>query len=648
MHTFLVSSVFSFLGLISHTKTVSPFDYGFNSAKNGQERYEVIYKTHKAAQEIGGIVSYAGIDKVDIEIPRNAKTIPLTRVSDFNNVTFNVLNKEKDIYLFTLLGEREKPLSISKESLTTYNFKRNAHINKGLVLLIVKDDNPWVENRSGHNYGAIRKDVLLLNNGKSINKTIVDYNNIYSSPSVSYVYVTKQPSMFQNITFNRDSRSTFKTLLVKITNTNNVKISNVTISTPPNSDLRGDAAISIMNCTNVQCRNFLINNTYSANDYYGYGILMDNVWNSFFDRIKSDCRWGVFGNNNINKVEVRNSDINRFDVHCYGKDFSFYNCKFRKTGVPQSSMYGLMQFKDCMFDSAISCMYRSDYNAYTPFSLVYEKCVFNLDKQHNCLVYTSHFSAQQNSRPELSEKSLPNLRMTDCVVNLDSGMTQWEVFHIGDNNYPLPVSNISTITIDGLTVRGAEANLIVFGSKVLTKEIMHLSLSRVNLLQKADDDIDQATSKYLYYPSVIYNVNPSSGMNINVQSSRLNYNAIDNSHYNISFTGCTLGQVRYYNAENTTASTRREYRNCLLLLNCNDDNDYLIDANADYISCTFKPCVNSKKIIPMSMEDGATVTFERCKVLNSGQVFLDSQSNNKFLRNSQYNVSTKVISRKVS
>lgn len=647
MLSLFITTLFSFLGILDSPKLLSPLDFGLNSAKNGQERFNVIYKTHKIAQEIGGAVSYANISNIDIEIPRGAKSIPLTLRTDFNGVTFNVINNVSDIYLFTLLGEKEHPITVDHESFTTYNFKRHKKLSKGHVLLIVKDNNPWVESRSGHNYGATRKDILLLKDGRALNKTIATYDNTYSSPECSFVPVSTELKQFSNITFNRDVRSTCKTLLIKVNNMNNVEISNVAINTPAESKIRGDAAISIYNCTNVNCRNIKINNTYSAMDFYGYGILMDNVWNSAFYRIEANCQWGVFGNNNINKVEMRNCIINRFDVHCYGKDFSFYDCSFNRTGVPLSSMFGTLMFKSCTFNTAISCMYRSDYNAYTPFSIIYDGCTFNLDRQHNCLIYTSQLSSQRNKRPELYEKSLPDLFIKNSVVNLPNDMKQWEIYHIGENYYSRPVSNISTISIDGLQVRGADANVILFTKEVVTKKTLNISISGVDLLQVKENEIFQASSKYVYYPSIIYNVNLDRGMHIEVSSSRLNYNAIDNPHYNICFSKCTLGRVRYYNTGNGIVSTRREYRDCSLILDCDDANDYLIDANADYINCTFKPCIQSRKIIPMSMEDNAIVTFENCKIAGKGKIYMNGQTGDYLLKDSQYDVHSKNISKKI-
>ena len=50
-------------------KDVSPFEFGLAKAKTGEEQYDVLLKTHKAAVSKGVNVDYTGIDTIRIEIP---------------------------------------------------------------------------------------------------------------------------------------------------------------------------------------------------------------------------------------------------------------------------------------------------------------------------------------------------------------------------------------------------------------------------------------------------------------------------------------------------------------------------------------------------------------------------------------------------
>ena len=169
----------------SHVKDISPLSYGLSQAKNGEERFGVLYNTHRAAVAAGVNVDYSEIKRIDLEIPQDAKSIPLTSVNDFAGVEFNVKNTQKDFYLFSYV-DKAIPVMVSKQDIDRGNFKRYPQLKKGRRLLVISDDNPWVLNREGYKYGHIRKDILLLNNGKAQNKTVMPYNNAGSSPTCTF------------------------------------------------------------------------------------------------------------------------------------------------------------------------------------------------------------------------------------------------------------------------------------------------------------------------------------------------------------------------------------------------------------------------------------------------------------------------------
>ena len=80
-----------------HSKGYSPINFGLQEAKTGVERYKVLLKTHQAALAAGKDVDYTGIKSIDIEIPDNFKTIPLTNNNDFKGCIFNVKNTSKTV-----------------------------------------------------------------------------------------------------------------------------------------------------------------------------------------------------------------------------------------------------------------------------------------------------------------------------------------------------------------------------------------------------------------------------------------------------------------------------------------------------------------------------------------------------------------------
>ena len=67
---------------VCSNNVVNPIDYGVNTAVNGVERYNALYKAHCAALKKGATVSYKGIDSLEIEIPADAKPIPLGEKTD--------------------------------------------------------------------------------------------------------------------------------------------------------------------------------------------------------------------------------------------------------------------------------------------------------------------------------------------------------------------------------------------------------------------------------------------------------------------------------------------------------------------------------------------------------------------------------------
>ena len=80
----------------------------------------------------------------------------------------------------------------------------------------------------------------------------------------------------------------------------------------------------------------------------------------------------MFGNNNVNKAMLQNCDINRFDIHCYGKDVSFEKCSFVDFYNQFSSVYCELYFRSCTFTSFFPILMEYSYNAYTGFDLVFD------------------------------------------------------------------------------------------------------------------------------------------------------------------------------------------------------------------------------------------------------------------------------------
>ena len=348
---------------------VNPKDYGLQKAKTGVERYEVLMRCHMDALERGVSISYAGIDTVRLEIPKGAKSIPLTSNVDFAGSVLVVTdNYVKNFVLFEL-SQKPKNIVVSKSAIDRGDLRSVNELNHGMKLLVIEDKNLWVDNRVGYSYGAKRKDVLLLKDGMSFNQVIAPYNNAESEPVCLYCDVNDIQKVIRDLTILRDSNSEYMMFPFKIEYQNNVLMENITLVTPKNS-LEADKAISINNSTNVVLRRINAVGSYSQDGKYGYVFSMNNLWNTTFDSVDADATWGVIGSNNLNQTRLNSCIINRFDIHCYGRDVQLTDCTIRKSEhswyCGGSSIFGTIRYDNCTFYNTSPYANGDSYKTYVP------------------------------------------------------------------------------------------------------------------------------------------------------------------------------------------------------------------------------------------------------------------------------------------
>ena len=443
-------------------RVISPLDYGLKAAKTGEERYWALQRTHQEAERLGVGVSYAGIKKIQLAIPKNAKSLPITHYSDFAGVTFLVENKQKNIYLFAISAEL-KPVDVRGVDIDNGDFTKYDVLKSGEKLLIINDQTPWVKQRAGHDYGATRKEVMLLKNGKSGNGPVKSYCTSTTKPAGQFCDVTgAKKIVFRNITFNRSAGSTFKTYLVRFSNHYDVELSNITINTPDSPGMYGDRAIRIENSAKISLVDVTINGTYSRGsdgEYgkkYGYGISLENVYDFNARNLYARANWGVFGNNNVHLVHLEDCDINRFDIHCYGKDIYCKNVNFVGLYNQYASVYGTIQYDKCIFTDFTPVLNGGSYNAYVEHEVVFNDCVFNATPKKNFLIGIGNVKDAINPRYELTEKYLPNVRIKNMVVNMTGGTGDFFVFYGKKKVEGATNVGLLNITIDGLTINPSE------------------------------------------------------------------------------------------------------------------------------------------------------------------------------------------------
>lgn len=473
-------------------KEISPYDYGLTRAKTDVERFYVLEKTHQAALASNVRVSYKGITTIDIEIPDGAKSIPIDKGVDFHGVRINIRNNTGDFYLFSAIAPR-KGIKVSGASIDSGNFKGYAQLIKGSALLVIEDENPWGDERQGYYYAHKRRDILLIRQGISVNQPIMPYNNLYSSPKCSYITIQEQkPLVIRNLEINRKADCSFKTFLLLIDGYNDVRIENIIVNTSAVAGLVSDHLLRIQNCTRVLIKDTKIDGTYSAEKQAGYGIYLNNVWDFHAVNLYGRGKWGVFGTNNVNNARLDNCDINRFDIHCYGRDCTFKKVNFVELGNQFSSVFGTIIFDECVFSDFTPLINRSSYNALVGYDIYLNNCVYNVTPKNNVLLNMGMLDDRKNSRPELEKKCWPNIHINNLIVNMTGGARDFVVLtnYKGSDSSGFPaVDHINTIRIVGLDIY-TEAGVPLNNVKICTTNIPTVKkidciISDVNVYEKS-------------------------------------------------------------------------------------------------------------------------------------------------------------------
>jgi len=605
---------------------VSPFDFGLAEAETDSARYEALYQAHLYAASVGGEVSYQGIGTLTVEITDSARPIPLSRHNDFAGLHLIVKNNTKSQYLFMMLDTVWQEIDLNPNMVDSSLFHVVEELSNGTYMLVLEDLNLWVANRAGHKYGAIRKDIMLVQNGKAGNRPIASYSTDSTRLLAKFHPTDNALKTITDLTITRDTSATVKTYCFNINGINNLKISKVNINTPDTKNMYADAAINIENCTNLQMEDVQIEGTYSRTGNYGYGIQMNNVWNSTFTRLTAHANWGVFGTNNLNNTTLRNCDINRFDIHCYGRDVFIYNCTFRGLYNQFSSLFGKLQFEECRFTDFIPVLFEPSYNAYTGFDLFFKDCTFDATYSRNYLISAGKLDDQKNSRPELSQKCWPNVRIQNMTVNVPSNVSRVILF-APKSSSTTNVSHIADISVDGLRFHYPDsahlANFTISSTPVTSAKTIRYQFKNIVLIPDVERMAKQAEKKLSYPACLAFNLCRSKNDEILVSDSRLNYNVTENSQYNIKYTNCHIGLIRYCSNSN---GTKRSYNRCTLYLNNADDARYYIDNHADYYKCTFVPC-NDKMYISFYGVNN-DVVIKNCKTTRKGRLFYQGQKDN--------------------
>lgn len=453
-------------------KNLNPLDYGLDKANNGVERYEILRRCHADAIEKGYGVSYKGIKKIYLELPQSAESIPLSYYTDFAGAKIEVVNNTVKRFFLFEMTETMSCIDVRAEDIDNGSFESYPGLQRGQYLVVAEDLNIWSKRR-GYDSHAMRKDAFFVIDGLSSQRPIYSYNSKSTRLKVSYCKVASQKKVVRDLSFVRPRNTKYMTFLFSIENQYNLEISNINIYTPEIHDFYGDVAIRVQNCVNVKLQDVTIEGTYSQTNNYGYGIYMHNVNGLTIKKMYARANWGVFGTFCLQNVSLRDCDINRFDIHCYGKNIKATRCNFEGMYNQFSSIYGTLEYKKCTFKDFTPVLIESSYNAYTPFDIIFKNCTFNIDKKHNYLITLFGVPKANNERPELLKKSLPNIEVKNCTLNIDDDTKIWHVVYTHGDNWKGDFDYISHINIAGLKL-GRDVKIEFFSEKIKTVQTVQI------------------------------------------------------------------------------------------------------------------------------------------------------------------------------
>ena len=256
-----------------------------------------------------------------------------------------------------------------------------------------------------------RRDLVVVHDGLGQNSPVMPWNTDSTILKASYVTVDTAQKVFRNINMHRTKDCSYRTNLISVSGQYNVLIEHVRVTTPK-SKMIADGIFSIGNSANVTLFDVKVEGTYSGKgrpDVYGYAFSLNNLYNSRFVYVNAWGNWGVFGSNNLNRTELVGCVVDRFDIHCYGRDAILRECTLEGRQTLYTSFYGKAEFDHCYFKNYVPVRVRSSYNAYTPFDIEIRNCTFELTPRNHYMVRINLLDTADNPRPELKEKCWPNL-----------------------------------------------------------------------------------------------------------------------------------------------------------------------------------------------------------------------------------------------
>lgn len=406
--------------------SISPLNFGLQPLDYSTS-YQALYLTHQAAIATGLIVNYSGIKRINITVTADLVSIPLGNNTDFCGCEFHIENNAARKYLFSLGGERPRIelTGMNAALLKGIDYTSVPQLQRGNYILVVQDQSLWSKRQiSIGNTDIYRYDIINIQDGYARSMPIMPYDTPNSNPSFYAVDVSmdKSPTIC-NGKFYREN-STQLTNLFIVEKVNDLTVKDIYIYTDKYTaptNISADSTFYFDRVTNLTMDSIYQMNTYSqaasAATHGYFATFMSGTNIKLFNINAYDNDWGVIGSRCLNKVFVDKCNINRFDIHIYGRDVYIRDSIFTGRFCQFGGTYGDAVFDGCTFNkctAAVIC--EQTFNYYTPFNLYFKNCVLN--KTPWIYRVTSPNMDVAPIRDEQAKKYLPNIYIDGLTIDL--------------------------------------------------------------------------------------------------------------------------------------------------------------------------------------------------------------------------------------
>lgn len=380
--------------------------------------YKVIFKSNNNYKPL------------DLEVPYDNCFVVLKHPVeiDFNNLAINIVNHTNTKWMFYFRhfdNDKKEDIIVTPWEVDTMNNGVPIRNVKGRKLLIIKDLCRWTRRTdSGDLRDIWRKDAILIEDGILQNKPVAPYDNSSSAMSYYYYDLGTQPMILKNLCFKRMDETSNVIGLVSVCGQDNVIFDNIEVVKNVKNPVSEDKIFDIQESYNVVLSNININDTYSSEHAYGYAFAFDTITNLSMYNINAYGMWGVMGTNNLNNVLIKDCELNRFDIHCYGRDVRIINCTFKNEKCKTnnynqlSSFYGTICFDKCTFINFQPLLFEPSFHTYTGFNLIMNSCVWQGNTDTATIINAGRLEDNKNvvRRKELTMTCWPNIYINDLIL----------------------------------------------------------------------------------------------------------------------------------------------------------------------------------------------------------------------------------------